>query len=136
MVINLDEFVSCRSMKKVKMLLKQISNLDDIINELKVWINEHVLSSVDYKIQQCELNDEIEELTDRVSKVNKEIDNLRRDRAAFKTNSPKYLEINVHIRKLREYRVEKNRIIKSKKQKLKNNEKDRTFLLKVQDLLK
>ena len=134
MIIDLEKFLSCRSITKVKKLVNIIR--DSHTPECEGQIREFIEQELEqYEPRQKEVSRYITGYTEKVKFCEKQLDNRISSRDRFKRKSDGWEHYNNHVKAFRDELKEMKAALRTYQRKSDNEKKNRDFYMKVLEII-
>lgn len=134
MIIDLEKFLSCRSISKVKKLVNIIR--DSHTPECEWQIREFIEQELEqYEPRQKEASRYIAGYTEKVKFCEKQLDNCISSRDRFKRKSDGWEHYNSHVKAFRDELKEMKAALRTYQRKSDNEKKNRDFYMKVLEII-
>lgn len=134
MVIDLEKFLSCRSISKVKKLVNIIRG--SCTPECEKQIKEFIVQELEqYEPRQKEVSRYIVGYTEKVKFNERQLDNCMNSRDRFKRKSDGWEHYNSHVKAFRDELKEMKAALRTYQRKSDNEKKNRDFYMKVLEII-
>lgn len=134
MIIDLEKFLSCRSITKVKKLVNIIR--DSHTPECEGQIREFIEQELEqYEPRQKEVSRYITGYTEKVKFCEKQLNNCISNRDRFKRKSDGWEHYNSHVKAFRDELKEMKAALRTHQRKSDNEKKNRDFYMKVLEII-
>lgn len=134
MIIDLEKFLSCRSITKVKKLVNIIR--DSHTPECEGQIREFIEQELEqYEPRQKEVSRYITGYTEKVKFCEKQLNNCISNRDRFKRKSDGWEHYNSHVKAFRDELKEMKATLRTHQRKSDNEKKNRDFYMKVLEII-
>lgn len=139
MTVHLEEFLNCRSISKVKKLVKLIRhsvNPDDV-GKIRMFIEQEIEQ---FEPKQQENQRYIIEYTEKVKFCQKQLDNALYNRSQYKKSTPLHKSdgwehYNVYVKQLRQEMREIKARLRSRQSDVDKNIRNKEFYKKVRQII-
>lgn len=134
MIIDLERFLSCRSITKVKKLVNIIrdSHTPECEGQIRRFIEQELEQ---YEPRQKEVSRYITGYTEKVKFCEKQLNNCISNRDRFKRKSDGWEHYNSHVKAFRDELKEMKAALRTHQRKSDNEKKNRDFYMKVLEII-
>lgn len=134
MTVHLEEFLNCRSISKVKKLVKLIHhsvNPDDI-GKIRMFVEQEIEQ---FEPKQKENTRYIIGYTEKVKFCQKQLDNSITNRSKYKRNSDGWKHYNTFVKQFRQEMKELKALLRSRQSDYDKNIRNKEFYRKVLQII-
>ena len=134
MIIDLEKFLSCRSITKVKKLVNIIrdSHTPECEGQIRRFIEQELEQ---YEPRQKEASRYIAGYTEKAKFCEKQLNNCISNRDRFKRKSDGWEHYNSHVKAFRDELKEMKAALRTYQRKSDNEKKNRDFYMKVLEII-
>ncbi len=134
MVIHLEDFLNCRSISKVRKLVRIIR--DSFTPECEAEIRKYVEQEIgQFEPRQKEISKYIIGYTDKVKFCQGQLDNCTTNRNRYRRNSDGWKHYNSHVQQFRQELKEIKVLLRSWQSEYDKNIRNRDFYKKVLEII-